>query len=70
VIATINKQDEIRFDGKYYYQFDRFHKGKFGEHIHRYVKKGKDAILDAEIDPETGEVISKVTGAVKAEPWF
>jgi hypothetical protein len=70
MIATINKQDAIRFDGKYYYQFDRFHKGKFGEHIHRYVKRGKDAILDAEIDPETGNVIEYVTQKVKPESWF
>jgi hypothetical protein len=66
---AINKQDEIRFDGRYYYQFDRFHKGKHGEHIHRYVKKGNEARLDAEIDPQTGRVIKLVKDA-RPEYWF
>jgi hypothetical protein len=67
---ALNKQDEIRFDGKYYYQFDRFHKGKFGEHIHRYVTKGKNVRLDAEIDPQTGEVIKLIKEGTIPESWF
>ncbi|MDR1208253.1 MAG: hypothetical protein LBJ89_02785, partial [Holosporales bacterium] len=68
---AIDKQSEIRFDGKYFYQFDRFHKWKFGEHMHRYVKEGKRARLDANIDPQTGRIIKEFAkGDTNTENWF
>jgi len=60
---------EVRTDGKHYYQFDRMHKGKPGEHLHRYYKDGKKAVPDAEIDPETGNVKRAINGGL-GEPWF
>ena len=60
---------EVRTDGKHYYQFDRMHKGKPGEHLHRYYKDGKKAVPDAEIDPETGNVKRAIDGGL-GEPWF
>ena len=60
---------EIRKNGEQYYQFDRMHKGKPGEHLHRYQRRGKYAIPDAEIDPETGAVKCTIEGG-KPEQWF
>jgi hypothetical protein len=62
-------QGEIRSDGKNYFQFDKFHKGKPGEHLHRYRKSGKFAVLDAEIDPQTGRVLRIIIDG-KRESWF
>jgi hypothetical protein len=62
---------EIRSDRDCYYQFDKMHKGKPGEHLHRYVRRGNDAVLDAEIDPETGAVIRRFSrGEIQRERWF
>ena len=60
---------EIRTDGEHYYQFDRKHIGKPGEHIHRYIRKGNKAIPDAEIDPQTGNIKKLITDG-KEEQWF
>jgi hypothetical protein len=60
---------EIRSDGESYFQFDKFHKGGPGEHIHRYKKVGKFAVPDAEIDPQTGNVIRLIKNG-KPESWF
>ena len=59
---------EVRFDGKYYYQFDKMHKTQ-KVHLHRYERVGKKVRPIEEVDPETGNVIAKIVKPIE-ETWF
>ncbi|MDR3317750.1 MAG: hypothetical protein LBS71_03020 [Puniceicoccales bacterium] len=74
LISYIRKstaKGEIRTDGKYYYQFDKFHQ-EHKVHLHKYKREGKNARLIDEVDPRDGSSIKDIfkKEGSSPEPWF